>query len=124
MRTIFLTIVFLVSTLAYAQGKRGPHNGLVMPAGEYNIETIGCDEYLEIYLFDKYMEPMLNYGTSGEVKFFKVDNSGTSVPLVLYGTDGFTAKFPEYNFSTYKVTLVIKGTPYSAKFSNQCIMSN
>lgn len=104
--------------------KRGPHGGTLVPAGEYQVESLGCDEYLEIYIFDKYSDPLLNYGTSGEVKFFKGDNAATGVPLVLYGNDGFTAKFPDYTFSTYKVTLNIKGVTVTAKFNNSCSMPN
>jgi hypothetical protein len=123
---IFIVSLALLSTvwLNAQETKRGPHNGAVAAAGEYFVETSGCDEYLEVYIFDKYMEPMLNYGISGEVKYLKGDNAGTSVPLVLYGNDGFTAKFPDYNFSIYKVTLNIKGVPCTAKFNNSCSIPN
>jgi hypothetical protein len=125
MKTVLVTLALLGAFWMNGQEtKRGPHNGAVAAAGDYFIETTGCDEYLEVYLFDKFMEPMLNYGISGEVKYFKNDNSGTSVPLVLYGNDGFTARFPEYNFSTYKVTLNVKGVSYSGKFNNSCSIPN
>jgi len=125
MKRIFITLTLLFGIGVAAQtGKRGPHNGPVAVAGDYRIETIGCDEYLEIYLYDKFMGPLLNYGITGDVKFFKNDNAGIGAPIVLYGNDGFTAKFPEYYFSYYKVTVNIKDLTISARFNNECTIPN
>lgn len=103
------------------QDARGPHNGFVASAGDYRIEALGCDEYLELYLYDKWMSPILNYGVSGEVHFERPDGSGTREKLVLYGNDGYTAKFPEYYFTTFRVTLSVKGIYISARFRNVCV---
>jgi hypothetical protein len=124
MRTIFVSLLCFAASLGLSQPQeRGPHNGFVSTAGEYKMEALGCDEYLEVYLYDKWMSPLLNYGIAGEVQFLRKDGSGTSEKLVLYGNDGFTAKFPEYDFTTFKVTLAVKGVYISARFRNECVAS-
>lgn len=126
MRTFFFAFLSLCgfSLSAQKDSLRGPHNGAVAIIGEYRLEATGCDEYLEVYVYDKYMEPMLNFGISGEVLFFKNDNASTGSKLVMYGNDGFTAKFPEYYFPYYKVSVKIQSVTYTAKFRNECLIPN
>lgn len=125
MKKLFVILFFLSTDFIEAQDTlHGPHKGVIAVAGDYRIEAMGCNEYLEVYLYDKFMEPMLNYGMSGDVKYYKQTDVGTSEKLVYYANDGFTAKFPEYNFSYFKVTIFIKGAPFSAKFKNECLIPN
>jgi len=120
-----LLVAFLVACLlTQAQTERGPHNGVVASAGDYKVEVLGCNEYLEVYLYDKFMGPLLNYGITGDVKFFKEENVGTGSKLVNYGNDGFTAKFPDYPFAFFKVTFKIQSVTYSATFKNECLIAN
>lgn len=125
MKKAVLSIVLAVLAITAVSQEliRGPHGGSVAIIGEYRLEALGCDEYLEIYLYDKYMSPMLNYGSGGDVQFFKSDNVSTSEKLVLYGTDGFTAHFPEYYFQQFKVNIKVNGVIYTARFKNECVVS-
>lgn len=125
MKAWIVGLLLTASSVVLAQEfERGPHNGFVATAGEYKIEALGCDEYLEVYLFDRWMSPLLNYGVSGEVQYLKPDGSGTAEKLVLYGNDGFTAKFPEYYFSSFKIVIAIKGVYVTARFKNECVVAN
>lgn len=125
MKKLFVLLFVFVTSVSWAQDTlRGPHNGSIQPAGDFRIEAMGCNEYLEIYIYDKYMEPMLNYGITGDVKYYKQNDVATTEKLVNYANDGFTAKFPDYYFTSFKVTLQIKGVPVSAKFKNECLIPN
>ncbi len=125
MKKILIILFFLIASLIQAQDTlRGPHKGVVAIAGDYRIESMGCNEYLEIYLYDKFMEPMLNSQMMGDVKYYKQNEVSTTAKLTAYANDGFTAKFPEYSFTEYKVTIVVQGVPYSAKFKNTCKIPN
>jgi len=125
MKNLLLIISLLCfGELSAQDSLRGPHGGFVVVAGTFRIEAIGCNEYLEIYVFDKYMDPLLNFGMSGEVVFYKEDKTSTSEKLVYYSNDGFTAKFPEYYFPYFKVIVHIKSVPYSVLFRNECLVRN
>ena len=124
MKKIFAMLLLLCAFGLKAQDTlQGPHRGVIVTTGMIKIESTGCNEYLEVYLFDQYRQPLLNYGIAGDVKYYRKDGTSTSEKLVYYGTDGFTAKFPNYGFSYYMVIVAINGVTYSARFNNQCSSS-
>ncbi len=100
---------------------KGPHGGLIQPVKGYYIEAMGCDEYLEIYLFNNDMMPLLNYGTTGNVRFYKDASTSEASALVYYSNDGFTAKFPNYYFPYFDVTLELPDKKLLLRFKNECL---
>lgn len=125
MKNLLFSLFFWGPMFIYSQdGTRGPHKGALASTGDYKIEALGCSEYLEIYVYDKFMEPMLNFGIVGDVVYYKGKEAGTTAKLVNYGNDEFTAKYPEYYFTDFKITIKIKDVTYSARFKNECIIPN
>ena len=87
----------------------------------YRIEALGCDNYLEVYLYNEIDEAVFNSGIRGEVKFF-YDKNITKAPLVAYGIDGFSSKISSPDFSHYEITLnLLDKLIISASF-NECVV--
>jgi hypothetical protein len=120
---LFSLLLALVSLPAFAQpdGTFGPHKGRVYSYTNYRIEAVGCNEFLEIYIYNKDMQPLNNFGATGDVKFYYQNQTYTSSPLTPFGSDGFTAKIPSTDFSYARLTLTIDGQPITAKFGNECV---
>lgn len=99
----------------------GPHGGRIKVTQGYSIETLGCDNYMEVYLYNEVSDPIFNKGISGEVKFF-YEKKNTITPLIAYGIDGFTCKILSPDFSNYQVTMnLLDRLIVSANF-NECIV--
>jgi len=123
MKTLLISLFFLLVGLEIkAQDTlTGPHGGRMKITQGYRIEALGCDNYLEIYLFNEASEPIFNNGISGEVKFFYEKKSLRS-PLVKYGIDGFTGKIVSPDFSHYEITMnLLDKIIISASF-NECVV--
>lgn len=120
---LFSLLLFLAALPAFAQPDTtiGPHNGRVYSYTNYRIEAVGCNEFLEIYIYNKFMEPLNNFGAGGDIKFYYQNQTFISSPLTPYGSDGFTAKIPSNDFSYARLTLTIDGQPVTAKFGNECV---
>lgn len=68
------------------------------------------------------MEPVMNNGIRGEIKFV-YDKTTVTSPLSKYGIDGFTAKIASPEFIKYTVTLdLLEQLIISADFANECIV--
>ena len=117
-------LLFFASALKAQQNGLGPHGGRLKTAGSYKIELLGCDNYLEIYLFDSDTNAINNNDIEGTVEFFYSAQATLVSPLVHYGMDGFTAKIPINTFLYSKPSLTVKGTfIVTEKFDNECIMN-
>nr|AIA16713.1 hypothetical protein [uncultured bacterium] len=88
----FLLLTLQLGVFAQVDTLRGPHGGRIHSYMDYRIEMVGCNDYLEIYLYNKVMDPLNNYGVLGDVKFYYPNEVYSSSPLVPYGADGFTAQ--------------------------------
>ncbi len=115
-------LVVLSSTMQAQEILKGPHGGAMQHVKDHYIEAMGCDEYLEIYLFNQEMMPMLNYGKTGNVRFYKDAKTYSGSPLAYYSNDGFTAKFPDYYFLYFDVTLEFPGKKLLGRFKNECLL--
>jgi len=121
---LFILFTFLASGLfAQTDTTRGPHTGRIESYANYRIEVLGCNDYLEVYFYDKKLQPIHNYEITGDVKFYFAGEVFSSVPLTRYGADGFTARIPSPDFYYCRVTASIGGQPISAKFMNVCNIS-
>jgi hypothetical protein len=124
---ISILSIVLSSFTVNSDGPRGPHQGTVKPMGDYQLEVLGCMDHLEVYVLDKKLQSISNFGMSGTVTFYfpkgdglKVQPSVTS-PLVSYGRDGFSAKLPTDNFSYSLISMSINDRKLmSGKFDNEC----
>ncbi|HWY37211.1 MAG TPA: hypothetical protein VNY73_01535 [Bacteroidia bacterium] len=120
--TSICSILFTLSSYSQQDSAIGPHQGHLVRAGEYHIELLGCNDYMEIYVFDKDMGPIHNYGMTGDVKFYYTGETYLSSPLSYYGNDGFTAKIASTNFIYCRVSLDVFGKFINAKYENECIL--
>jgi hypothetical protein len=123
MKTIFTSVVLLLFCLETKAQEvlTGPHGGRIKITQGYRIEALGCDNYMEVYLYNEGNEPVFNNGISGDVSFF-LENKTVKEPLVAYGIDGFTCKISSPDFSHYTVTLnLLDRLIISASF-NECVV--
>ncbi|MHB8260231.1 MAG: hypothetical protein ACYDCN_05630 [Bacteroidia bacterium] len=120
-----LMVLILFTEVLKAQGDDlGPHGGRLKTVGNYKIELFGCNDYLEIYLFDGALNAINNNNLSGTVEFLYTAKATLSSPLVHYGMDGFTAKIPANTFLYSKPSFNMNGTfIVTEKFENECLMS-
>ena len=97
----------------------GPHDGIVKPAGEYNIEMRNTYDYFFAYLLDKNQNPLPNKGIKCEVKFIHADTTSTVIPLKSFGDDGFSAATHSLKFNSSRIYFNVRGKLISAQFENQ-----
>lgn len=110
-----LPALFLVSL----KPATGPHNGIVKPAGGYNIEMKNTYDYFFAYLLDKNQEPISNKGIQCEVRFILADTTSTILSLKPFEEDGFSAATQSIKFSSCRIYFKVKGKLISAQFENQ-----
>ena len=110
----------------YAQQKDiGVHGGRLKTAGNYKIELFGCENYIEVYVFDIDNEAINNANIKGNVEFFYQNQATLNYPLVKYGVDGFTAKIPATTFYQCRLSLDMNSEfIVTEKFDNECINRN
>ena len=119
--TIIFLLVFSVQALKAQQNGIGPHGGRLKTTGNYKTELFGCDNYIEVYVFDRDTNAISNNDISGTVEFFYSGQATLSCPLTHYGIDGFTAKIPINTFLYSKLSLNINGGfIITEKFENEC----
>ncbi len=122
---IIIAILFLLLTTNAQQNGLGPHGGRLKTVGSYKIELFGCDDHIEVYLFDSDTNAINNKDISGTVEFFFNGSATLVSPLVYYGMDGFTAKITGNTFIYSKPSLDINGTfMVTEKFENECLKRN
>jgi hypothetical protein len=118
--TILIFVLFLFNSVLNAQDGYGPHRGRLKKSGNYQIELVGCANYLEVYLFDTDTQVIDNSSIIGNIIFIYDSKSSLSKPLVHYGLDGFTAQMPTNTFLYCKPSFNINGIIITAKFENEC----
>lgn len=122
---ILLFSLFLMAAMtasSQADNSFGPHKGRVYAYMNYRVEVLGCNEFIEVYIYNKDMQALNNFGATGDVKFYYQNQTYVSAPLTAFGSDGFTARIPSTDFSYARLTLMIDGQPVSVKFGNECIV--
>ncbi len=124
MRTLLFFLIFALSIgslFSQPDTLKAPHNGRIQAYMNHRIEVVGCNDYLEIYFYDKSMNPINNnFGVTGDAKFYTTDQVFTSSPFVNYGADGFTARIATPDFAYVRITATIAGQVVTAKFGNEC----
>lgn len=124
MKKCLILLILVTGVLKAQQDGLGPHGGRLKTVGNYKIELFGCDDYLEVYLFDGALNAINNNNLSGTVEFFYTGKATLSSPLVHYGMDGFTAKIPANTFLYSKPSFNMNGMfIVTEKFENECLMS-
>ena len=125
-RTYLGLILTLLFSLSFAQQSNlGPHGGRIKTAGKYKVELLGCDNYLEVYLYDADTNAVNNKEVTGSIEFYYNSEASLNSTLVRYGMDGFTARIPNNTFFYSKVTFDINGLLLvTEKFDNECLKRN
>lgn len=123
-RTIFCVIIVASYTVKAQSNGIGPHGGRLKTANNCKIEVAGCDNYLEIYLYDRDTNAINNTNITGNVIFYYNNTAELNVPMVKYGLEGFTAKIPINTFSYSKVIFDINSEfIINQKFENECLLN-
>ena len=119
----FATALCLLTQKLNAQQKGfGPHGGRLKTVGNYQIELFGCDDYIEVYLFDADTNADDNNDINGNVEFYYNQQSTLISMLARYGMDGFTSKIPINTFLYCKPALDIGGhIIVTERFENECL---
>jgi hypothetical protein len=75
MKNIVVILFLIFSFQALQAQKNGlvPHGGRLKSVGNYKIELFGCDDYIEVYLFDRDTNSISNNDITGAVEFFIAD---------------------------------------------------
>ena len=123
---IFFTVALFFSVQELNAQKKGfgPHGGRLKTVGDYQIELFGCNDYIEIYLFDSDTNAISNGNINGTVAFYYNQQSTLVGALMRYGMDGFTTKIPITTFLYCKPNLDIEGRfIVTERFENECLNS-
>jgi hypothetical protein len=100
----------------------GSHGGRLKTTGNYKVELFGCDDHVEIYLFDRDTNAINNNDITGSVEFFFNGSATLVSTMARYGVDGFTAKIPSINFMYSKPSFNVHATfIVTEKFDNECL---
>ena len=127
MKTVTKMIIMLVCFTQSANAQQngiGPHGGRLKSIDNCKIELFGCDDHIEVYLFDRDTNAISNNNVTGAVEFFYSGQATLSCPLTRYGMDGFTAKIPANTFLYSKPMFNLDGGAIvTTKFENECLIS-
>jgi hypothetical protein len=82
------------------------------------MEMTACSDYLEIYLYNLFMQPIMNTKVTGVASYTMKDKSTENYELHRWGIDGFSVKGKD-DFISCRITLVINGRPIVAVFDNK-----
>ncbi|WP_317897673.1 hypothetical protein [Aurantibacillus circumpalustris] len=90
-------------------------------AGNFLIELAGCNNYIDIYLYDLKEKPVRGIELNGKAEFHYLDETFSKADFVQYGrTNSLRAEIPGPGFYNFKVTLVIKNDTITTYFDNTC----
>ncbi|MGZ3904618.1 MAG: hypothetical protein ACXVC6_13035 [Bacteroidia bacterium] len=123
MRSLITTLLLLfafASSNAQQDSLFGPHGGRLKKSQGYNLETLGCDNFMELYLYNEAMEPVFNSGITGSIKFF-YDKKNVVYAIQKYGIDGFTCKIESPEFYNYEVTMNLLDRLIITATFNECV---
>jgi len=117
-------LIFFTQAFRAQQNGLGPHGGRLKSVGNYKLEVFGCDNYLEIYLYDRDTSAISNNDIVGNVEFYYNGSATLTSLLTKYGIDGFTAEIPVNTFIYSKPALDINGEIIvTEKFENECLLN-
>lgn len=120
MRTciILLTILLGMSRASEAQDpSSAPHGGMLKLAGYYKVELVDCYEYVEVYLYELDLCPVLNSGLSGQIDFHYINGDAATSRLYPYGVDAFTAEVKQHCYTSCSLSLHGVGAAIKAEFN-------
>ena len=86
-------------------------------SSNYKVEMVACSENFEIYIFDTFMNPVLNSKISGSVIYRYKDKPDKAEKLYHWGIEGFSLKGDD-NFTNCTLTVYTSEAPLSVNFEN------
>jgi len=120
MRRALFILYLLIHMVTRAQTHTCDANTFARKAaGNYNIKVAGCENYIDIYIYDKKNKPLVDAVIMGHAGFYYPDESYLSEDLTQSSsTNALRVKVPYPGFSTFKISLIINGQNVSAYFEN------
>lgn len=91
-------------------------------AGQYFVELSGCSNTLDLYIYDRNMQPVRSVVITGFVDFLYPDESVSCALFSQYHRTNFlSAKIPAPGFFNCRITLVVGGERIYTNFDNECL---
>jgi len=120
MKTCIILIIILLGLGNASEAQNpssAPHGGLLRLAGYYKVELVDCHEYVEAYLYELDLCPILNSGLSGQIDFHYINGDLITSRLYPYGVDAFTAEVKQHCYTGCTVSLQGVGAAIKVEFS-------
>ena len=124
-KSIAIGIFLLIAgtTISNAQvnenQSKGPHNGVLQNAGDYNIEMIEGEKNCSFYVLDTKGKIVSNKGVIGTVAFELFNKTKTTTPISLDANNVLFVEVPKANIYTYCIiSVAVKGKTITSRFRN------
>lgn len=121
---VVLAISIIVSSFQLIDFPLGPHDGVVKPAGSYNIEMKNTFPTLYAYLLDKNYIPISNKGITCEGRFILADSSTVIIPLKPFEEEGFSMNISSFRYNSCRISFIVFGRRVSAHFESENLIAD
>jgi hypothetical protein len=126
MKSILVMALSFVLIQAKAQEnnvvRTGPNGGLLKTVQYYNIEMLQSISSVNVYVFDKSLNPLSNNGILAEIIFCYAHDVCLNKSLIADNRNGFFVTITNSQFDYCDIHLFIDGKEIQVKFNNStCI---
>jgi hypothetical protein len=126
MKSILVMALSFVLLQAKAQEnnlvRTGPNGGLLKSVQNYNIEMLQSISSVNVYVYDKSLNPLSNNGILAEIIFCYAHDVCLNKSLIANNRNGFFVTITNSQFDYCDIHLFIDGKEIQVKFNNStCI---
>jgi hypothetical protein len=126
MKSILVMALSFVLLQAKAQEnnvvRTGPNGGLLKSVQNYNIEMLQSISSVNVYVYDKSLNPLSNNGILAEIIFCYAHDVCLNKSLIADNRNGFFVTITNSQFDYCDIHLFIDGKEIQVKFNNStCI---
>jgi hypothetical protein len=126
MKSILVMALSFVLLQAKAQEnnlvRTGPNGGLLKSVQNYNIEMLQSISSVNVYVYDKSLNPLSNNGILAEIIFCYAHDVCLNKSLIANNRNGFFVTITNSQFDYCDIHLFINGKEIQVKFNNStCI---
>jgi hypothetical protein len=126
MKSILIMALSIILLQVNAQESKvvrtGPNGGLLKTVQYYNIEMLQSISSVNVYVFDKSLNPLSNNGILAEIIFCYAHDVCLNKSLIADNRNGFFVTITNSQFDYCDIHLFIDGKEIQVKFNNStCI---
>ena len=122
MKSILVMALSFVLLQAKAQEnnvvRTGPNGGLLKSVQNYNIEMLQSISSVNVYVYDKSLNPLSNNGILAEIIFCYAHDVCLNKSLIANNRNGFFVTITNSQFDYCDIHLFINGKDIQVKFNN------